>query len=54
MTNGLSFGTGLTWSKSMDNGGSGFYGVENGPQSYSTFQNYNDPVMRLRYLRQQP
>jgi hypothetical protein len=41
-TNGLSFGTGLTWSKSMDNGGSGFYGVENGPQSYSTFQNYNN------------
>ena len=26
----------------MDNGGSGFYGVENGPQSYSTFQNYYD------------
>jgi hypothetical protein len=42
MSNGLSFGTGLTWSKSMDNGGSGFYGVENGPQSYSTFQNYNN------------
>ncbi len=39
---GLSFGTGFTWSKSMDNGGSGFYGVENGPQSYSTMQNYND------------
>ena len=40
--NGLSFGTGFTWSKSMDNGGSGFYGVENGPQGYSTFQNYNN------------
>jgi Carboxypeptidase regulatory-like domain len=39
---GLSFGTGFTWSKAMDNGGSGFYGVENGPQSYSTFQNYYD------------
>jgi Carboxypeptidase regulatory-like domain/TonB dependent receptor len=42
LSNGLSFGTGFTWSKAMDNGGSGFYGVENGPQSYSTFQNYND------------
>jgi hypothetical protein len=42
LTAGLSFGSGLTWSKSMDNGGSGYYGVENGPQGYSTFQNYND------------
>jgi hypothetical protein len=41
-TSGLGFGSGLTWSKSMDNGGSGFYGVENGSQSYSTFQNYNN------------
>lgn len=41
-TSGLNFGSGFTWSKSMDNGGSGFYGVENGPQSYSTMQNYND------------
>jgi Carboxypeptidase regulatory-like domain len=42
LEHGLSFGTGFTWSKSMDNGGSGFYGVENGPQGYSTFQNYNN------------
>jgi Carboxypeptidase regulatory-like domain/TonB dependent receptor len=41
-TNGLSFGTGFTWSKAMDSGGSGFYGVENGPQGYSAYQNYND------------
>lgn len=41
-TNGLSFGTGFTWSKTMDSGGSGFYGVENGPQGYSAYQNYND------------
>ncbi len=42
LTNGLNFGTGFTWSKSMDNGSSGYYGVENGPQSYSAMQNYND------------
>lgn len=42
LTNGLNFGSGFTWSKSMDNGSSGYYGVENGPQSYSTMQNYND------------
>lgn len=41
-THGLSFGSGFTWAKSMDNGSSGYYGVENGPQSYSTMQNYND------------
>jgi hypothetical protein len=41
-SNGLNFGTGLTWSKAMDAGGSGFYGVENGPQGYSAYQNYND------------
>ena len=52
LTNGLSFGTGFTWSKSMDNGGSGFYGVENGPLSYSTFQNYYDPKSELRSFRQ--
>lgn len=42
LNSGIAFGSGYTWSKSMDNGGSGFYGVENGPQSYSTMQNYND------------
>jgi hypothetical protein len=41
-TDGLSFGTGFTWSKSMDNAGGGFYAVEDGPLSYATFQNYND------------
>jgi hypothetical protein len=41
-TDGLSFGTGFTWSKSMDNAGGGFYGVEDGPLSYATFQNYNN------------
>ena len=40
---GLSFGTGFTWSKSLDNAGSGFYGVEDGPLGYATFQNYYDP-----------
>lgn len=40
--NGLNFGTGFTWSKAMDNGSSGYYGVENGPQGYSAMQNYND------------
>jgi hypothetical protein len=43
MADGLSFGTGFTWSKSLDNAGSGFYGVEDGPLSYATFQNYYDP-----------
>lgn len=42
VANGLNIGTGFTWSKAMDNGSSGYYGVENGPQSYSAMQNYND------------
>ena len=42
LSSGLAFGSGYTWSKSMDNAGSGFYGVENGPLSYAAFQNYND------------
>jgi hypothetical protein len=41
-TSGLSFGTGVTYSKSMDNAGGGFYAVEDGPLGYATFQNYND------------
>ena len=40
--NGFGFGTGLTWSKTLDNGGTGFFGVENGPQGWATMQNYND------------
>lgn len=43
LADGLSFGTGFTWSKSMDNAGSGFYGVEDGPLSYATFQDYYHP-----------
>jgi hypothetical protein len=39
-SHGLNFGSGFTWSKSMDNGSSGYYGVENGPQGYSTMQDY--------------
>jgi hypothetical protein len=42
LTSGVSFGSGYTWSKSLDNGASGFYGVENGPSSYSSVQNYYD------------
>ena len=42
LTSGAAFGAGYTWSKSMDNGASGFYGVENGPQSYSAMQNYDN------------
>ncbi|MFP5206471.1 MAG: carboxypeptidase regulatory-like domain-containing protein [Acidobacteriota bacterium] len=42
LTNGLNFGSGFTWSKSMDNGGSGYYGVENGPQGFSVMQHYNN------------
>ena len=38
---GLNFGTGLTWSKSMDNGSSGYYGVENGTSSFSAMQDYD-------------
>ncbi len=43
MVDGLSFGTGFTWSKSLDNSGSGFYGVEDGPLSYATYQDYTHP-----------
>ncbi len=43
LENGLSFGTGFTWSKSLDNSGSGFYGVEDGPLGYATFQDYYHP-----------
>ncbi len=39
---GLNFGTGFTWSKSMDNGSSGYYGVENGSSSFSAMQDYNN------------
>jgi hypothetical protein len=42
MVSGLGFGAGYTWSKSLDNGASGFYDVENGPAAFSQVQNYND------------
>jgi hypothetical protein len=41
-SNGLQFLLAYTWSKSMDNGGSGYFGVENGPGGSSAVQNiYN-------------
>jgi hypothetical protein len=42
VVSGLAFGAGWTWSKSLDNGASGFYDVENGPGGFATVQNYND------------
>ena len=42
LSDGLAFGAGYTWSKSLDNGASGFYDVENGTGNYSADQNYND------------
>ncbi len=42
MSDGLAFGSGYTWSKSLDNGASGFYDAENGTGGYSAVQNYND------------
>jgi hypothetical protein len=39
---GLSFGTGFTWSKGLDNAAGGLYDVEAGPQGFAEFQNYND------------
>jgi len=39
---GFGFGTGFTWSKSLDNGASGYYGTENGPQGLASMQDYNN------------
>jgi hypothetical protein len=44
LTHGIAFGTGLTWSKGMDNGAGGLYGAESGPQGAADFQIYNDPA----------
>ncbi len=44
LANGIAFGTGLTWSKAMDNGAGGLYGAESGPQGAADFQIYNDPA----------
>ncbi len=39
---GLQFLLSYTWSKSLDDGGSGYYGVENGPGGFAAVQNiYN-------------
>ncbi len=42
MTSGIAVGTGYTWSKSLDNGASGFFNTENGPGGASQVQNYYD------------
>ena len=42
VASGLAFGAGWTYSKSLDNGASGFYDVENGPGGFAVVQNYND------------
>jgi hypothetical protein len=42
VSNGLTFGTGFTWSKGMDNAAGGMYDVEAGPQGFAEFQNYNN------------
>jgi hypothetical protein len=44
LTHGIAFGTGLTWSKGMDNGAGGLYGAESGPQGAADFQIYNNPA----------
>jgi len=42
LARGIAFGTGLTWSKAMDNGAGGLYAAETGPQGAADFQNYNN------------
>ncbi len=42
MSSGFALGAGYTWSKSMDNGASGFFNTENGPAGGSQVQNYYD------------
>ncbi len=44
LAHGIAFGTGLTYSKGMDNGAGGLYGAESGPQGAADFQIYNDPA----------
>ena len=41
-SNGLQFLISYTWSKAMDNGSSGFFGVEDGPGGSSAIQNFYD------------
>ena len=40
---GLQLLLAYTWSKSLDNGSSGWFGAENGPGGSSAAQNYHDP-----------
>ncbi len=42
-SDGLQMLLSYTWSKSMDNGSSGWFGAENGPGGSSAAQNYHDP-----------
>ena len=42
-SDGLQMLLSYTWSKSMDNGSSGWFGAENGPGGSSAVQNYHDP-----------
>jgi len=42
LDHGIAFGTGLTWSKAMDNGAGGLYAAETGPQGMADFQIYNN------------
>jgi hypothetical protein len=43
LAHGIAFGTGVTYSKAMDNGAGGLYAAETGPQGMADFQIYNDP-----------
>ncbi len=42
-SDGLQMLLSYTWSKSMDNGSSGWFGAENGPGGSSAAQNYHEP-----------
>lgn len=42
LSNGLEYLASYTWSKAIGTGGSGLFGVENGPGGFSIWQNYYD------------
>ncbi len=44
LSDGLQMLLSYTWSKSMDNGSSGWFAAENGPGGSSAVQNYHDPA----------